>query len=368
MALYIGLISGTSVDAIDAVLCDISSSSPNTIQLLNMLNFPFPKVLREELLLFGKLQYQGDSIDQLGQLDRQVGQCFSQAVEQLLAGSSCQSDDVVAIGSHGQTVRHRPDGPQPFTLQVGDPNIIAANTGITTVADFRRKDMAYGGQGAPFAPAFHQAFFASPDEARAVVNLGGIANVTLLQPGQETIGFDTGPANTLMDQWIQQHQGLAYDQSGHWAMSGNVIPQLLDELLQEPYFEALAPKSTGCEYFNLDWLAAYLKPDYPAQDVQRTLLELTAKTVADDILRYMTAGNIYICGGGAHSPALLDRLQHYLGPISVNTTDVLGVHPDWVEAMAFAWFAQKTINREAIELNSITGAQRNTSLGGIYYP
>ncbi len=333
-----------------------------------MLNFPFPKVLREELLLFGKLQYQGDGIDQLGQLDRQVGQCFAQAVEQLLTSSSHQADNIVAIGSHGQTVRHRPQLSHPFTLQIGDPNIIAAETGITTVADFRRKDMAYGGQGAPFAPAFHREFFTSTDEPRAVVNLGGIANITLLKPNQNTMGFDTGPANTLMDQWIQQHQGLSYDHNGQWAMSGDVIPQLLEELLKAPYFQTVAPKSTGCEYFNLDWLNGFLNFRYRAQDVQRTLLELTATTVANDIQRYMTSGSIYLCGGGAHNQAVLTRLQQLLAPISVETTDSLGVHPDWVEALAFAWFAHKTMRRESVDLSTITGAQRNTTLGGIYYP
>ncbi|AOE50719.1 anhydro-N-acetylmuramic acid kinase [Kangiella sediminilitoris] len=368
MALYIGLISGTSVDAIDAVLCDISSSSRRSINLLNTLSLPYPQSLQDELLKFGKLQYQGDSIDQLGRLDHQVGQYFAEAVKLLLENSPCEARDIVGIGSHGQTVRHRPKADHPFTLQIGDANIIAAQTGITTVADFRRKDMAFGGQGAPFAPAFHQAFFADESELRAVVNLGGIANVTVLRQGKDTIGFDTGPANTLMDQWINKHQGLAYDKQGQWALTGSIIQPLLDDLLSEAYFDTLAPKSTGCEYFNLDWLEPYIKASYAPEDVQRTLLELTALTVYKDITRYISLGTVYICGGGAHNKALLGRLQELLLPIKVETTDVLGINPDWVEAMAFAWFARQTLNRETVDLKSITGARENTIIGGIYHP
>ncbi|MBV35346.1 MAG: anhydro-N-acetylmuramic acid kinase [Rickettsiales bacterium] len=370
MALFIGLISGTSVDAIDAVLCDIEKSSSPSIKLLHSLSYPYPKPLQQNLLDFGKSIYQGDPIDQLGKLDHQVALHFVQAVQQLLQQAKCSSEDVVAIGSHGQTVRHRPDSRYPFTLQIGDGNIIAAKTGIKTIADFRRRDMAHGGQGAPFAPAFHQAFFADEKQPRAVVNLGGIANVTLLQPGQAPIGFDTGPANTLMDQWILQNKQVSYDEDGDWAATGEVIPELLANLLNEPYFELQAPKSTGCEYFNLSWLQQKSKPlelsKLAPQDVQRTLLELTAQTVASSIKSEMGHGQVYLCGGGAHNIALRNRIQQILQSYNVADSSELGIAPDWVEAMTFAWFASKTIAQEPIELSSITGSIENSILGATY--
>ncbi|GAA0210860.1 anhydro-N-acetylmuramic acid kinase [Kangiella japonica] len=370
MALFIGLISGTSVDAIDAVLCDIHKTPNQSIKLLHSLSYPYPESLQQQLLDFGKSNYQGDPIDQLGKLDHQVALHFVQAVQQLLDQAKCSPEDIVAIGSHGQTVRHRPDSRYPFTLQIGDGNIVAAKTGIKTVADFRRRDMAHGGQGAPFAPAFHQAFFADEEHSRAVVNLGGIANFTLLQPGQTPVGFDTGPANTLMDHWIFQHQQLSYDIDGRWASSGKVIPEVLERLLDDPFFNMSAPKSTGCEYFNLDWLHHISEPlelaQYLPQDVQRTLLELTAHTVASSILRYMDRGQVYLCGGGAHNPALRTRLKQLLPLHTINDSSQLGIAPDWVEAMTFAWFASKTIAQEAIALSSITGASQNSILGAIY--
>lgn len=370
MALFIGLISGTSVDAIDAVLCDIDTSSSPSIKLLHSLSYPYPKPLQQQLLDFGKSIYQDDPIDQLGKLDHQVALQFVQAVQQLLHQAKCSSEDVVAIGSHGQTVRHRPDSRYPFTLQIGDGNMIAAKTGIQTIADFRRRDMAHGGQGAPFAPAFHQAFFADKEYSRAVVNLGGIANVTLLQPGKAPIGFDTGPANTLMDQWILKNKQVSYDKNGEWAASGDIVPDLLEHLLDEPYFRLAAPKSTGCEYFNLDWLlqkSALLKlSQFAPQDVQRTLLELTAQTVASSIESQMAHGQVFLCGGGAHNTALRNRLQQILSPLTVADSSKLGIAPDWVEAMTFAWFASKTLAQEPISLSSVTGSIENSILGAIY--
>lgn len=372
MALYIGLISGTSVDAIDAVLCDIQNDG---INLVDSLSFSYPSEIQQELLNFGKSVYQADPIDQLGRLDHQVGHFFAQAVNELLNHSNHHADQITAIGSHGQTVRHRPDSQNPFTLQIGDANIIAAETNITTVADFRRKDMAYGGQGAPFAPAFHQQFFASPKETRAVVNLGGIANVTLLQPSQEPSGFDTGPANTLMDQWIYQHQQKNFDDNGQWALTGQVIPQLLEQLTSDDYFSLAAPKSTGCEYFNLEWFNANLAKlehkdakEYKPQDIQRTLLELTAITVSNAISTQManTKGSIYLCGGGAHNKALVELLQSKLPQHRICNTQELGIHPDWVEAMAFAWFASNTINNRITPLSTVTGSSQDSILGSIH--
>jgi anhydro-N-acetylmuramic acid kinase len=296
---------------------------------------------------------------------------FSQAANQLLSEAGCAAKDIKAIGSHGQTVRHRPELTYPFTLQIGDPNIIAANTGITTIADFRRMDMAHGGQGAPFAPAFHHQFFSSASEPRAVVNLGGIANVTLLQPRQSPLGFDTGPANTLMDQWITQHKSLDYDKDGLWASSGEVIEELLDALLTEDYFTQTAPKSTGCEYFNMNWVIQKTQNlelnQFAPEDVQRTLLQLTVNTVTEAIKEQMPNGQVYLCGGGAHNPLLKQELQNKLPNLKVSSTEKLGVAPDWVEAMTFAWFASKTLNQQPIALNSITGAHQNSILGGIYH-
>ncbi|RDX35269.1 anhydro-N-acetylmuramic acid kinase [Kangiella sp. HD9-110m-PIT-SAG06] len=368
MTLFIGLISGTSVDAVDAVLCDISPDQP--IKLLHSHNHPIPTTLQKELLDFGKSQYQGDAVDQLGQLDHQVGLLFAEATHALLELSEYKASDIAAIGSHGQTVRHRPNAIYPFTLQIGDPNIIATKTGITTVADFRRRDMANGGQGAPFAPAFHQAFFSDKNSPRAIINLGGIANVTLLQPNQDPIGFDTGPANTLMDHWIYQHKNKHYDADGQWASSGHIIPELLQWLLTDPYFSQPAPKSTGCEYFNAEWLTKTAQQplsEYLAADVQRTLLELTVTTVANAVSSKISQGDIYLCGGGAHNALLTQQLQKHLPDFTVSITSDLGVAPDWVEAMTFAWFASKTLNKESILLSSITGSANDSILGGVYF-
>ena len=370
MALFIGLISGTSVDGIDAALCEISQAPNRTISLLHSRSHPYPKTLQQQLLQFGKSQYQGDAIDQFGQLDHQVGLEFAQAVKLLLDETDYSAADITAIGSHGQTLRHRPDVDFPFTLQVGDPSIIAANTGIQTVADFRRKDMALGGQGAPFAPAFHHEFFSSDSETRAVINLGGIANVTLLKPGQAPLGYDTGPANTLMDQWIYQLKGEAYDHNGQWAKTGKVVPELLECLLSEPYFSQKSPKSTGCEYFNTDWLIKITSDlnikNFAPEDVQRTLMELSVITVADSIKTVMSQGSVFVCGGGAHNEVLIEQLQKQLPDCSIANTSELSVAPDWVEAMTFAWFACQTLDKMPIQLSSITGAKSNSILGGVY--
>jgi len=368
VTLFIGLISGTSVDAVDAVLCDIQSDSK--IQLLDSHSHTIPNSLQQALLNFGKSVYESDPIDQLGQLDHQVGLLFAEATNTLLEKSGYKATDITAIGSHGQTVRHRPQASYPFTLQIGDPSIIATKTEITTVADFRRRDMANGGQGAPFAPAFHQAFFSDDKQPRAVVNLGGIANVTILEPGKSPVGFDTGPANTLMDQWIHTHKQQHFDADGQWAASGSVIPELLPLLLQDPYFEQAAPKSTGCEYFNMEWLSTQTGSvdlaNYKPEDVQRTLLELTVITVSDAIKANLKKADIYLCGGGAHNRLLKQELQRQLPNQSVLTSSKLGISPDWVEAMTFAWFASETLNKRPISLFSITGSNQNSVLGGIY--
>jgi anhydro-N-acetylmuramic acid kinase len=276
--------------------------------------------------------------------------------------------DIRAIGSHGQTLRHQPDAITPYSLQIGNPATIASGTGITTVADFRSADIAAGGQGAPLVPPFHQWLFGG--ENRVILNIGGIANVTLLQPGDApVIGFDTGPGNTLMDRWIQKHRKQAFDRNGAWAASGSCIDELLESMLTYGYFRLEPPKSTGLDDFNLDWLAGHGISHYDATDVQATLSELTAKTVADAVNRHAPqAGELFVCGGGAHNADLLQRLGRHLPGTRIATTAVVGLDPDWVEAVAFAWLAMRALAGKTGNLPSVTGASRKVVLGTIHSP
>jgi anhydro-N-acetylmuramic acid kinase len=363
--LYIGLISGTSLDGIDAVLVESTDSTP---KLLNASHTPYEESMQKGLR---RLCQPGDNeIDQLGELDRQVATAFAQSVHGLLAESDLEAREISAIGSHGQTVRHRPMAEHPFTLQIGDPNTLAELTGITTVSDFRRRDMAVGGQGAPLVPAFHQAVLQRSDRDRIALNLGGIANITCLpkKDSGAVIGFDTGPANTLMDGWIRKHLGKQYDNNGDWAKEGKIISPLLDDLLRDAYFKQAYPKSTGTEYFNLSWLESQLADGhYQAVDVQRTLAELTAVTVTQAIEETgFSAAEVLVCGGGAHNSHLMHRLQQRLPNASVRSSAEAGLEPDWVEATAFAWLAQRTLSGLAGNLPSVTGAKREVILGGIY--
>lgn len=364
-ALFIGLISGTSLDGIDAALVDLTTAVP---QLVQAHHAPYDPILLQHLRA---LSQPGDNeIDRLGELDRQVAIAFAGAVEDLLAQAGVEAHRITAIGSHGQTARHRPAAEFPFTLQIGDPNTLAEMTGITTVADFRRRDMAAGGEGAPLVPAFHQAILQKAGLARVVLNLGGIANITCLPPGEGATvrGYDTGPANTLLDAWISRHQGQAYDRNGDWARSGRLIGTLLRDLLADPYFSLAPPKSTGTEYFNLAWLESRLAAhEYDPADVQHTLAELTAVSVADAIAAEGLAdGETLVCGGGVHNLFLMQRLQHLLPAGRVCSTAAYGLDPDWVEAMAFAWLAQRTLNGLSGNLPSVTGARRAVTLGAIY--
>lgn len=362
---FIGLISGTSLDGIDAALVDFSGDTP---KLHSALHTPYSEALLSDLRA---LCQPGDSeIDRLGELDRQVALAFAQAVEALLAKTDVERRRITAIGSHGQTVRHRPKAKHPFTLQIGDPNTLAEETGITTVGDFRRRDMAVGGEGAPLVPAFHQALFQSPEAPRVALNLGGIANITCLPPINkgEVIGYDTGPANTLMDGWIRRHNGQAYDNRGEWAGQGEIDEPLLRRLLADPYFALTPPKSTGTEYFNLAWLDTLLPADPLApEDIQRTLLELSACTVADAIAREgFEQAEILACGGGVHNDLLLGRLGRRLPKARIASTEARGLDPDWIEAMAFAWLARQTLAGMNGNLPSVTGARRAVPLGAIY--
>lgn len=368
MALYIGLMSGTSVDAIDAVLCDIKDSATNPIQLIHSKSIPFPNVIQQQIHSLSHGEYAHDPIEEMALLDRELGELFAEAVDDLLKDSGHTKDAITAIGSHGQTIRHRPDAYHPFTIQIGNPHTIAARTGITTVADFRTRDMVYGGQGAPLVPAFHQAIFHDPEQDRIVVNLGGIANITYLPAHGEVLGYDTGPANTLMDQWITFHQNESFDRDGKWAQQGKVIPKLLNALLSDSYFSQAFPKSTGREHFNLNWLKQFSVDALAPEDVQATLLELTTTTVSQAIQQHTANGTIILCGGGAYNSALKQSLQQSLNGFEVESSQKFGVAPDWVEALAFAWLADRCLKNLSGNLPAVTGARSATILGAIYAP
>ncbi|MDH5180416.1 MAG: anhydro-N-acetylmuramic acid kinase [Gammaproteobacteria bacterium] len=362
---YIGLISGTSMDAIDAVVVDFAGDKP---ELLAGYNLPLTDLLRDELTV---LHQPGDNeIEQMAKLDVQLGRLFAKAVQNLLEQTGCTVEEIAAIGSHGQTIRHLPNSSYPTSLQIGDPNVIAELTGITTVADFRRRDMAAGGQGAPLVPAFHREVFSHPERDRVILNLGGIANITVLpaNPALQVIGFDTGPANGLMDAWINRQSGRNFDQAGQWAAGGEVQTPLLQAMLADPYFSMAPPKSTGREYFNLKWLARFSPEQYKPEDVQATLCHLTAESVRLAITQHAPATReIFVCGGGAHNLHLLQTLQAGLAPLPVLSTEEAGIHPDWVEAMCFAWLARQTLLRQSGNLPAVTGASRPVILGAIYW-
>ncbi len=361
---FIGLMSGTSMDALDAVLVDFSLFPP---QLIATHSHALGEELRQELLA---LAQPGDNeLDRLAQLDVQIGRLSAQTCQQLLDKAGVNHDDIKAIGSHGQTVRHAPDAHTPYTVQIGDPNTIAQLTGITTVADFRRRDMVVGGQGAPLVPAFHKALFHSPEKDRVILNIGGIANISILPaaPLQPASGFDTGPGNMLMDAWTQLYQHQPYDENGEWARSGTVDTELLDDLLGDPYFSLQPPKSTGREQYNLHWLEQQMRGDHRVEDVQATLCELTAASISHAVLQFAPATEeVFICGGGARNSYLMERIGNYLEDCRVTTTSTLGVDPQWVEAMAFAWLARQILLGLPGNLPAVTGASEAVLLGGIY--
>ncbi|MEW8690636.1 MAG: anhydro-N-acetylmuramic acid kinase [Candidatus Thiodiazotropha endolucinida] len=364
-SVFVGLISGTSLDGVDAVVVDLSSNQPH---LIASHVEPYPTQLRASLRTL--CQPGSNEIDRMGELDKQVAVTFATACRTVLADSGMTPHQVTAIGSHGQTIRHRPDAENPFTLQIGDPNTIAELTGITTVADFRRRDMAAGGQGAPLVPVLHQALFQKPGIKRIILNLGGIANITCLpdNTAKPVTGYDTGPANTLLDRWIENHRTVTLDQQGAWAKSGHINDSLLNELLSDPYFQQPPPKSTGREYFTLDWLLEKLTPHpLSAEDVQATLVELSAATIAQAILdEGYDESEVLVCGGGAHNLYLLERLGNRLPSAEIQPTSAYGVDPDWIEAITFAWLAKRTLSGLNGNLASVTGAERNVILGGIY--
>lgn len=363
-SLYIGLMSGTSMDGVDAALVSFEAGR---FQLGATYHLDYPPELLDRLRDLAANR--GDP-DTLGQADREVGEFFAKAVHCLLQHARIPPERIRAIGSHGQTVRHRPDLPQPFSLQVGNPNIIAEHTTITTIADFRRRDMAAGGQGAPLAPAFHQEAFGDPEVARVIVNIGGIANLTLLPARNgEVLGFDTGPGNGLLDAWCQRHLGQPFDRDGHWASQGKVIAPLLEELSEDGYFNQEPPKSTGKEYFHIEWLERHLRTGWQEAnqaDVQRTLLELTARSIAEAVNRFAEPQQIFICGGGARNPLLMERLADLMRPVRVQSTQSIGLDPAWVEPVAFAWLAMRHLEHKSGNLPGVTGAQGPRVLGACY--
>ncbi len=366
--LYIGLMSGTSVDGIDAALVRFDEQQGRLqAHCLAALNHPWDSATRNRLIALGQ---GGDltSIDDFGALDYAVADAFASAACTLLAQSAVAPASVAAIGSHGQTVRHRPYLATPFTLQIGNPALIVERTGITTVAHFRRRDMAAGGHGAPLLPALHAALLAQPGESRAVLNLGGIANLTLLPAdGHGIRGFDTGPANALMDAWCEQHTGQPYDKDGALAAQGRADADLLARLLDDPWFAAPPPKSTGREHFHLEWLGRRLEGSLSIADVQATLAELTARTVADALRQSQPdCRRLLIAGGGAHNPILIARIAAHLPEVRVEPVSRHGLDPDHVEAIGFAWLARQTLHQLPGNLPSVTGASGSRILGAIY--
>jgi anhydro-N-acetylmuramic acid kinase len=377
-ALYIGLMSGTSADGIDLALVDFSSKAPKLVASYYQ---AYDKVLHQKII---QLYQKGhDEIDRAFALDIELAQYFSLAIQQFLQEKSLTSQDIIAIGNHGQTIRHRPNPPHSFTLQIGCNQTLATLTNIRVVGQFRRKDMALGGQGAPLVPAFHQALFQDRSSDTFIVNIGGIANITFL-PATKTVkineqtdqqgtilGFDTGPGNALMDDWYQQHHTGNYDESGHWAASGKVNQALLSLLLRDKYFHLDAPKSTGREVFNLAWLAGKLlnfsdTEHVSAQDIQATLTTLTAHSISDAINKLSSQSKVYLCGGGAHNQQLVNDIKQALTLHNVDTTNQLSIDGDTLEAFAFAWFAYAFDHKIIGNIPAVTGATKTTVLGTEY--
>ncbi|WP_133127211.1 anhydro-N-acetylmuramic acid kinase [Legionella nagasakiensis] len=360
MKLYIGLMSGTSMDGIDAALVDLTTNT-----LVTGITCSYSEETRTFLraVLSGEIT----GMAALCQLNHLIGKEFAFAVQQLLETAMITPQQVIAIGSHGQTIAHDATANIPYTLQLGCAHTIAELTGITVVADFRTRDLVVGGRGAPFAPIYHQVLFGQMDYPCVIVNIGGIANVTFLNAGG-SCGYDTGPGNCLMDMWVQRHLGYSYDEAGRWGATGQVVKPLLTALLADPYFKRLPPKSIGKEYFSDSWLLNYLGSDYTKQDVQATLLMLTATTISQAVKAAdKQPKRLMICGGGAHNTALCLELARLLPDLIVDSTQSVGIDPDFIEAMMFAWLAEKTLSQISLDLSGITGANKPVILGAVYY-
>lgn len=362
---FIGLMSGTSLDGVDAALVDLS----DTPRLAARHYAAFPPSLREELLALHEAGHA--ELHRAALASNHLVAQYAQAVRELLSRADVAAADVVAIGCHGQTIRHRPD--EGYTLQLNNPSLLTESTGIAVVADFRSRDIAAGGHGAPLVPAFHAACFRDGVRHRTIINIGGIANVTSLPPGDDgtPTGFDTGPGNMLMDAWAREHLGTDCDIDGCYATSGVVIEPLLAECMTDPYFVMAPPKSTGRDRFHREWLMAKNLKGLRPQDVQATLAELTARSITHAIARWCPqTQDAFVCGGGAHNADLMHRLKSRLQagakPVTLASTETLGMHPDWVEAMAFAWLAAQAVDGKTGNLASVTGARGPRVLGAIY--
>jgi anhydro-N-acetylmuramic acid kinase len=358
--LYVGLMSGTSLDGVDAVLADLAGAKP---RLIADAYVSFDAPLQRELLALNSSG--ANEIERAALAGNELARRYASAVAEVLARSKTPAAHIRAIGCHGQTVRHCPE--RGYTTQIGNAALLAELTGIRVVADFRSRDVAAGGQGAPLTPAFHAAMFADPAEDRVAINLGGIANLTYLPRSGKTIGFDSGPGNCLLDLWASRHLGKEYDAGGGWAGAGRIIPELLERLLREPYFSAPPPKSTGRDLFNEAWLRSMLKGGEEAQAVQATLLELTARSLAGAISRHCPGvRRLIVCGGGANNDVLLRRLAELSAPAALETSDRRGIDPRKVEAAAFAWLAKQALDGRPGNLPSVTGARDARVLGAIF--
>lgn len=355
----LGLMSGTSMDGIDCALVDQSN------QFVAGMTRPYSDDL--SIRLKKACDAEAISICELMALNRLVGQAFAEAVLSFLQTNNLSKDDILVIGSHGQTIAHDSVASIPYTLQIGCPHTIAQMSKIPVIADFRTRDMVVGGQGAPFAPWYHEQIFKHLEQPMAVVNVGGIANISYLC-SETTIGYDVGPGNALMDQWIQRHLGLAYDEGGQLAASGVLIPKLLSALLEDDYFHRPLPKSIGKEYFSLDWLCHYLTGNEAIADVQKTLLYLTAYAIQKALIQLnKPIKKLIVCGGGVHNLQLMRCLKDLLAPIPLQSSNEYSVSPDYMEAMMMAWLARQSYEHRFIDMSMITGAQTNTILGA-YYP
>ncbi|MDP2751463.1 MAG: anhydro-N-acetylmuramic acid kinase [Rhodocyclaceae bacterium] len=359
--IFIGLMSGTSLDGVDAALVDFSSGLPQCIATAYL---PYPDDLKADILA---LSVPGDNeIARLAHLSQRLAREYAQTVRTVLSGSGCPAQRVRAIGCHGQTLRHEPA--QGYTLQANHPSLLAELTGLTVIADFRSRDLAAGGQGAPLVPAFHEAIFRTPDRHRIILNIGGIANLTNLSPGHPTGGFDCGPGNMLLDAWITHCLGRGYDEAGQWGATGQVLPDLLTRLSRHIFFNTPPPKSCGREQFNLAWLQSLLCGSEAPEDVQATLLALTVFGIGhaiDQECNSRPPDELFVCGGGVHNHTLMEALAHRLPTTHVTTTDTLGLPADWVEAVAFAWLARQTLRGQSGNLPAVTGARGPRVLGTI---
>ena len=363
--LFIGMLSGTSRDGVDAVLVDFDHGK---MEILHAVCAPYPTAIKSTL---DQLLETGEppSTDVATLLDENLGRFFGRVAQNLLRDTDLETRDIRAIGSHGQTVWHEPNGENPMTIQLGKPELIARGTSCTVVADFRAADLQAGGQGAPLAPLLHRKLFHDSTENRAVLNLGGIANLTSLPAAGGVSGFDCGPGNCLMDMWTQRHLRKEYDNNGRWASRGSIDDKLLAKLLDDPYFRIPSPKSTGLEYFNIHWLENKLaESDIDPENMQTTLAELTAVSIAQCLADATEPERLLVCGGGTHNTYLMRRLANALPEVIVESTTRYGVDPDWVEGLLFAWLARERLGESLQDTTPVTGAEQPTLLGTIHYP